>query len=315
MGDELQTLVIENSSDMCKVGFAGEKAPRSVFPSILRRTKHVKAVAGRQNKDTSVRDEASAKTAILSLKYSIEHRFVTNCDEIENISQNTFYNELRVHSDQHSGLLTEDPFNLKANREKMILILFETFNVTSFDVRIQVVLSLYSSHNTTGFVFDARDGVSHILPIYQRYSLTHPILDFNLTECHFTASILKIFDQRRDTFTNSAEIEIIRDINEKFADVSFDFQAELQKAEKTTDCNVSHTFTDRNKTVIANQRFRCPELLFKLSLNAFQFHAIEKTLFHSIINSEMDVGIDSSANIVLSDGIKMFLRLPQPSQN
>jgi actin-related protein len=33
MGDEVQTLVIDNGSGMCKAGFAGDEAPRSVFPS------------------------------------------------------------------------------------------------------------------------------------------------------------------------------------------------------------------------------------------------------------------------------------------
>jgi actin len=53
--------------------------------------------------------------------------------------------------------LTEAPMNPKTNGEKMIQLMFETFNVPSFYVSIQAVLALYSSGRITGIVFDAGD--------------------------------------------------------------------------------------------------------------------------------------------------------------
>ena len=41
MGEEdAAALVVDNGSGMCKAGFAGDDAPRSVFPSIVGRPKH-----------------------------------------------------------------------------------------------------------------------------------------------------------------------------------------------------------------------------------------------------------------------------------
>ena len=37
--EELQSIVIDNGSGMCKAGFAGDDAPRAVFPSIVGRPK------------------------------------------------------------------------------------------------------------------------------------------------------------------------------------------------------------------------------------------------------------------------------------
>lgn len=40
MEEEIAALVIDNGSGMCKAGFAGDDAPRAVFPSIVGRPRH-----------------------------------------------------------------------------------------------------------------------------------------------------------------------------------------------------------------------------------------------------------------------------------
>ena len=38
--DDVAALVVDNGSGMCKAGFAGDDAPRAVFPSIVGRPRH-----------------------------------------------------------------------------------------------------------------------------------------------------------------------------------------------------------------------------------------------------------------------------------
>ena len=254
-----------------------------------------------------VGDEAQSKRGILSIRYPIEHGIVTNWDDMEKIWHHTFYNELRMAPEECTLLLTEQPLNPRANREKTTQIMFETFSIPLLHQCICPMLSLYASGRTTGLVIDSGAGVSHVVPIFKQHTLTHAIQRHDIASGRdLTDFFMKILCGRGYSFTTTAEREIVRDMKEKLCYVAMDFGQELQKSQLNSEIEKNYELPDGQVITIGDERFRCTEPIFQPALIGMSAQGLQDLIYNSIMKCDIDIRHYLYSNIILSGGNTMF---------
>lgn len=300
-----QAVVIDNGTGLIKAGIAGNDAPSASFPSCVGVPRH-KTLIGSDGKDIYVGKDAIEKKGVLNLNYPVEHGVVTNWDYMTKIWNYTYFNELRVDPTEQPVHLTEAPKNPKNNREQMMQIFFEEFSVPSFYVSIQAVLSLYASGKTTGLVFDAGDGVTHLVPVYEAYSLQHAISRMDLAGRDLTYFLKDILTESGISLTSTAELEIVKDIKEKKCYVALDYESEMHEFDSGDSKTTMYEMPDGQTVKIGNQQIKCAEALFKPNLLGKDFGGVHQTAFNCVQKCDVDLRRTLLGNIILSGGTTMF---------
>lgn len=311
LSEDVVPIVLDNGSGMCKAGFSGDDAPRSVFPCVVGHAKHDMAMVGLAVQDTYIGDEAQVRRGVLNVTYPLDHGVVTNWDDMEKVWHYAFYNELRVNPEEHPVMLTEAPMNPKVNRERMMTIMFESFNVPAIYVSIQAILALYAAGRTTGVVMDSGDGVTHMVPIYEGYSLPHAIQRLDIAGRDLTDYMGKILMERGYNFISSGEREIVRDIKEQLCYVALDFDEEMKKSKASGEIERNYQLPDKTQITIGDERFRCPEVLFNPCLIGKESKGVDQFLYDTVMHCDIDLRKDLFSNIVMSGGTTMYQGLSE----
>ncbi|EAY19038.1 Actin 58, putative [Trichomonas vaginalis G3] len=303
-------IVIDNGTGLTKAGFAGAEAPKSVFPTIIGSPKSNMQMVGGQNKDFFVGFEAVQKSDLLVLRQPIENGTISNWDDIEKIWHHTFYNELLVAPEEHPVILAEKPMSPRMNREKKIQMMFETFNVSGFYLGMQAVLALFSIGCTTGVVWDAGEGVSFTVPIYEAYGLPHAIMRSTISGADITKHLQKTLLDR-GVNPESIKLEDCKVLKEKICSVMYDFQAEEQKAQQGKIEQQSVNLPNGDPLLYTSEGFRTAEILFQPSLAGVQADGVQLQIYTALERCDTDVRKEMYGNIVLAGGTSMFKGLPE----
>ncbi|XP_067883434.1 actin, acrosomal process isoform-like isoform X2 [Heterodontus francisci] len=214
-----------------------------------------------------------------------------------------FYQELRVAPEEHAVLLSDAPLSPTTNREKSAELLFEGFGVPAMYVAHQSLLSLYSTGRTTGLIIESGLGVSYTAPIHNGYTMPHATFRLDLAGGGLTEYMAKLLEECGNPFSPE-EMHIVRNIKETCCYVAQDFNEEMVANEN--DYLTDYELPDGHIITIGNERFRCPESLFKPEVVGLTDPGLHVLAMKSLEKCKAEHQPELLNNIVLSGGSSMF---------
>merc|ERR1712093_611699 len=265
------------------------------------------AVEGIEVKDIMVGTEAQK---LRQITYPLDNGIVRNWNDMEHVWDYTFNERLKINPKGSKILLTEAPMNPKQNREKMLEVMFEKYGFDSVYIAIQAGLVLYAQGLLTGVVCDSGDGVTHVVPVFQGYSLPHLTARLDVAGRSITKYLIKLLLLRGYAFNRTADADTVREIKEKLCYVGYDIPQERRLAHETTVLVDRFTLPDGRVITMGRERFEAPEALFTPSLVDNEGPGMAELLFKTIQAADIDLRSDFYKHIVLSGGSSMYPGLP-----
>lgn len=226
-------------------------------------------MVGMGRKDAFVGNEALIKSGIMRLSYPVQRGMIVNWDDAEKMWHHAFYDQCRMAPEEHPVLIVESLICPKADREKVLQIMFETFNVPCVFLAKAEMMALYASRSLTGVVISLGAGVSFVTPFYEGFPLSHARARLQCAGADLDAQLQILMKPLFDAKTRR-EMDILRKAKEGLCYIADDFEAEMAKPE----LEISADFevpTDAwgklyDRVIIGRQRFLVPEILFQPSI-------------------------------------------------
>lgn len=305
MTDYSLHLVIDNGSSTIKAGFNGENVPKLVIPTVTGKYKDNNLNFLLPEDYIFVGNDALINSSILDLNYPLLNSGNPDFNNLEQIWNYLFFNELRVSPEAHNVFLTEPNYTSDKSRETMAEIMFEKFNIFNIHIEPQSTMTLFSTTKTTGLVIESGDSLTQILPIYEGYIIQQGIRYMELAGRDLTIQFEKLLNRHIVDRHLSNTFEYAKKIKEKFCTF---------RSEKSSDNNFikeyilpdNTTFTIKDEEIYnISEGFLNPELLNK------DISPIHTILNDSLESCDINIRKELAQNIVLGGGNSMINGLPE----
>ncbi|KAN0034174.1 hypothetical protein ACTFIV_000660 [Dictyostelium citrinum] len=300
-----RSVIVDCGSGFTRVGFSNEElTSRNVFPTIVGKTKYYEVLFGVPSKKVEFSGhEVETQKSNITIKHPIDRGSIVNWDDMEKLLNYSFHQVLNISCEEHPILITDSPFNSKANRERITQIMFETYNAKSISIINRASLSLIGSGTKeSGIVSHCGYGESYSVPIYQGKIITNAMSRLPLGGNDLSNCLMEFFKKRDYKFNTHSEDLIVNDIKEKLSYLSLDYK-DIQQTATTSSSYKDYELIDGRVISLSNELFQSTEPLFQPSLiGGCESLGIHEHIYNSFLRCNIETRTQLLNNIVLSGG-------------
>ena len=296
--------VIDNGSGYMKAGFSGEEAPKVMFPTMVGKTKVEGIYVGDEKKESIIGSEAEKKFGILNISYPIQGGIIVNWDEMERIWANTFYGELKISPEEHNLLLSESPFITRKDREKMLEMMFETFNCASTYLVAQSVLAAYSVGKSTGISIDCGHTSLNFAPIYEGFLQRHCVQHIPIAGKDINDILINLLIKNGQVIDSKMQKQSIIKAKESFCFLRYDNEDEIEK--KKEEETKEWELPDKKKITISKERYQATEVIFDPKQFGYDYPNFQELFKKTVKGIDSDLREIMLANIIFNGGTTLI---------
>lgn len=293
--------VIDNGSYTIKSGFAGDDAPKKIFPSVVGYAQRSAINEAMDARNYYCGEAAKERRGRLKLVQPIKDSIVSNWEDIEDLWSYTFYEELKISPEESYTVISDSPLNPNKYREKTIEILFDLFNFEGVNLINKDILALYASGRATGCVIDSGYGVTYSVPIFEGYVSPNSVQSLNIGGRHLDEYLNKILLTKGYEFTTSLELEIVSQIKEELCIMKEDARFKPNDNEFKI-----YQLPDDSLVRLSSERYNITEILFNPKLFDINEDGIHEIMYKSILRCCDDIQPEMLRNIILTGGNTLF---------
>ena len=176
------------------------------------------------------------------------------------------YDSMRMRPENQGLMICEDVPTVKASRERLSEIAFESLCVPSVYLSKQPVLQLYSTGRTSGVVCSSGYTMSHVVPIHEGYMLDHAAISKCVGGMDVSHYLLQNLQRgghcdaaKKWSLDNFLHCSFLDEIKHKYCFVP----TKLNKEYTSTNSVQSHTLPDGSELKLDPEICAVGELLFQ----------------------------------------------------
>ncbi|KAK4787891.1 hypothetical protein SAY86_011724 [Trapa natans] len=221
-GDEVSAIVVDLGSHTCKAGYAGEDAPKAVFPSVVGSIDQMDvdesastdanpgSAADAKICKTPENDKSKGKRKLYvgsqSLGFRRDHMevlspfkdgVVADWDVVDHIWDHAFRECLLIDPKEHPMLLSEPSSNIQQQRERAVELMFEKYKVPALFLAKNAVLTSFASGRATSLVVDCGGGSTTVAPVHDGYVLQKAVTSSPIGGEFLTDCLMKSLESKR----------------------------------------------------------------------------------------------------------------------
>ncbi|EFC44097.1 hypothetical protein NAEGRDRAFT_33847 [Naegleria gruberi] len=269
--------VIDNGGYYCRIGRSGEDDCEYKCRSIVSLDDHQVVVGSDHGNDDNYVSP-------------MERGIVLDWERMETV-WNHAYQAVSCNPSDSAVLLTETILNPKSNRERMVEVLFESFQVPYTQFVWEGLLNIYASGRGSALSIMCGDGTCHALPINEGYLMTRGLYRSDFGGSDITLYLMKLLKESGKLNFNK---KIVNNIKEKLCNCKGD------SSDKIYDLPGGGTVE------IGDESVRAANLLFDPSPICGDELSIPDMILKSALSAEIDQRYLFVNNTVLGGGSSLM---------